>query len=315
MPGSRLVKALSVALIGAVACHETPPKPVATVPPPAVITPKPETAPSPASDSIPPDTITPASPENQVVTPDSALPPASYDDVPGWLVIGLRHPVWPEGAFVNGQRIEKPTVLVDSGIAVFPPNDRWKSVGRGTPLVYINGKGEKTELYPDGQSVEEPDADGMVVRVRAAKIPASLGWMVPRGLAGAVHALPIVDVTSPDGNSRTWSAGPFHVRAQRRSKLSAEIFAEANGISAKRKYTSGIDPQSDSSMGVDSDTLLDLKDRARMPDFLAAFEFAPGVAALIFGESGYECYNIRVLTFRPSKIEWQEKWYTGPCAH
>lgn len=232
-------------------------------------------------------------------------------------MLGLRHPVLPEGAIVNGKRIEVTTIVVDSGIAVFPVNDHWKSVARGTPLVYIDDKGEKTELYPDGESVWEADGNSTVVRVRvrARTIPKELGWMVPRSIAASVHTLPIVDVTTPDGNRRTWIAGAYRVRAQRTGKLTAELFAEANGVSEKRKYLSGINPEADSSMGVESDTMLILKGEAHMPEFLAAFEFQPGVAALVFGESGYECYNIRVITFRPSKIHWQEEWYTGPCTH
>jgi hypothetical protein len=269
-------------------------------------------------DSIParPADTVPAAPfDTTLMTVDSLLPKQAYEGIPGWLSLGIRHPSFKVGEVVNGETITKPVIVVDSGIAVFPVNDAWRHVSRGTPLVFISPTGEKSNLYPDGEAVWEGTGDATVVRVRAIPIKNSVGWLVPRSKAADVTALPIRESLSADGNTRTWTAGDYRIRVHRTGRLDADVIAEARGLSVKRKSGARINPGADSSMGVDSDTLLDLRSKTHVPDFFAAYRFASWASTVfIFVDEGYECINYRVVVFRPSRIDWiEEPHYTGQC--
>lgn len=304
------------ALLPAIACHETSEQRASPSVPPAVLPPTASVVA--VTDSTPAshvDTVPAAALDTTLVTADSLLPKQSYEGVPGWLALGIRHPSFKVGDVVKGQTLTTPMLIVDSGIAVFPVNDAWRGVNRGTPLVFINPTGEKSDLYADGEAVWEGSGDATVVRVRAKVILNSVGWLVPRSKAADVTALPIGESMSGDRNTRTWTAGDSRIRVQRTGKLEADVIAEARGLSVKRKSGAAINLQADSSMGVESDTLLDLRSQAHVPDFFAAYHFASSRSTVfIFVEGGYECTNYRVVVFRPSRIDWiEEPHYTGQC--
>ena len=254
-------------------------------------------------------------PDTTGVTPDSLLPKQAYEGIVGWLALGIRHPSFKAGDIVNGKTITERTVVVDSGIAIFPVDDAWRNVRRGTPLVFVGAAGEKSILYADGQAAWEGSGDATVLRVRAPLIPDAVGWLVPRNRVSDITPLPIRESISADGNTRTWTAGDYRIRIQRTGKLEADVIAETHGLAAKRRDRARINHEADSLMGVESDTILDLRTNAHLPQFLAAYQFASSASTLfIFLEEGYECVNFRVVVFRPSRIDWiEEPHYTGQC--
>ena len=254
-------------------------------------------------------------PDTGAVTPDSLLPAPSFAGVPGWMVLGMRKPF--RGRNLNGSPTDSRTITVDSGLAIFPPNDAWRTVGRATPLRFIGLAGDTATVYPDGAADWLGDADATAVRIRPAGSKVGTGWLVPASMAGNVSLIPIHDSVSSDGNTRIWSAGEYRIRLQRTGKLSADIFAEHADMSVKRARGPQIDSAADAEMGVDSDSLLDIAGEAHIPVFHAGYRFGPrGPVVILFSEAGYECNNFRVIVFRESRVDWiEEPHFTGDCVH
>lgn len=203
----------------------------------------------------------------------------------------------------------------DSGLAIFPHNVAWGRVGKGTPFTFVMISGVAAALYSDSVSESFPSGEATLLRVRTNRSVSGAGWLLPRADGRDVVWLPIPDSLSPDGNSRVWSVGGFRIRLRRTGRLGADLFAEANGISTKRAEGPKIDLAADSAMGIDSDSLLNLKDTWRVPEFLVGFRFGTnGPTVVLFSEAGYECQNVRILVFRPTRAEWiEEPHYYGDC--
>lgn len=250
------------------------------------------------------------------VTADSLLPSPSFPGVPGWMVLGIRKPFVAHSAN-GGAAIDSQTITVDSGLAIFPPNDSWRKVERQTPLHYMGFSGDTVTVYPDGAADRLGDGDATVVRIRGPYARLGQGWLVPSSAAAGIAFLPVHDSISPEGNTRIWSAGDYRIRLQRSGKLTGDIFAEYGKMSVKRAEGPRIDSAADAEMGVDSDSLLDIAGQAHIPVFHAGYRFGPrGPVVIVFSEAGYECNNFRVVVFWDSRIEWiEEPHFTGDCAH
>jgi hypothetical protein len=277
--------------------------------PPRPATDLPNSAPSPAAVvASPPGIDSPPAP------PDSLLPAPSYKGVPGWLVVG---PQWFRADdTLKDKQSDSVTSVAERGIEIFPADSAWKKLAAGMQLTYISDRGARTTFHSAGGAMSHEDAT--VLRVRDPNLSIGAGWLVPAGAAASVSVIPVRDSTSADGETRTWTAGAYRIRAHAARDQKVEIFAEVNGLSVKRiRRGTATDPFPDSSVGVKRHGRLDLQDEANVPRFFdGVYQFGPdGPAVLMFYDVAYECSDLRVIVFGRSGIEWVDEPHWVSCAH
>jgi hypothetical protein len=228
-----------------------------------------------------------------------ALPRASYPGVPGWLVIDGLH----------AQSADDMAAPRDAGytISIFPFDSAWTRVDARSSLTLILPNGA-TRVVPQGRAWRKDSWDATVLSVRAsdgaATSAVAAAWLLPALSVPDAAVLPVRDSLSPNGDWRSWTAGPVWFVLRRTDSISAVLTAERDGWASHVVRRVAIDSALDRAMGADPQTKLSLQSDWRLPLVIAAYRFGrSGAIAAVLTESGYECQNYFVVVFLASGIE------------
>lgn len=245
-------------------------------------------------------------PGTATVTPDSSLPKPSFEKLPGWLVIG-------------GPFVVSPATSTDSVLIVFPFDSAWLRGHGPTPLALLQGD-HLTSISAARRGEPQPYSQGIYLVVHGVP-PVSegrsvVGWLLRSDSAAGATAFPVHDSLSPDGNLRTWTAGPVRLVLKRVDKTSAQLTGSLSGVKPVDLESVAVNAETDSHMGIDSTTSLDLRDDWRIPKILAALRLgATSPIVVIVEESGYECANYRIIVFDHAGIELIEEPHYSYCGY
>lgn len=239
---------------------------------------------------------------------DRDLPPPSYAELPGWLVVYAVPP--------GSTGTPRPPEGVAGGrIGIFPRTDAWGRAPRGTQLMLVTPAGNRALSFRG--AVERAYVTELEVQAdqptptTARDAPL---WLLPASKASMARFTPVEARLSND-RVRTWITEGATLTLSKTGRLTAELVLEPPGTAPVLLEGVEMRLHHDSVMGVFGDTALDIRVDWRVPRPTGAFRFSPqGPLVIVIEAQGYECQNWRVVLLNGAEVRRIESPRYAMCA-